>query len=163
RIVAEQLAGTATHRYFPLDLPGPVRRALGAGRPRFFVGVETELWPNFLRALAAGGVPSMIANGRISDRAFRRYRLARPLMARVPVFAMQSEEDAHRIIALGAPAERVVVTGNLKADLGPAPSAVPWEAVLDLGPARPLWVAGSTHRGEEAIVLDVFRRLRARH
>ena len=119
----ESWARVATHRYFPIDLPGPVRRALGAVRPRFFVGMETELWPNFLRALASRGVPSMIANGRISDRSFKRYRLVRPLvarmLARVTVFAMQSEEDARRIIALGAPAERVVVTGNLKTDLVP--------------------------------------------
>ena len=164
RIVAGELGRVATHRYFPIDLPGPVRRALGAVRPRFFVGMETELWPNFLRALASRGVPSMIANGRISDRSFKRYRLVRPLvarmLARVTVFAMQSEEDARRIIALGAPAERVVVTGNLKTDLVPAPSSTDWEALLGLGPDDLLWIAGSTHRGEEAAVLDVFERLR---
>jgi 3-deoxy-D-manno-octulosonic-acid transferase len=164
RIVAGELGRVATHRYFPIDLPGPVRRALGAVRPRFFVGMETELWPNFLRALASRGVPSMIANGRISDRSFKRYRLVRPLVARmlgrVTVFAMQSEEDARRIIALGAPAERVVVTGNLKTDLVPAPSSTDWEALLGLGPDDLLWIAGSTHRGEEAAVLDVFERLR---
>ena len=164
RIVAGELGRVATHRYFPIDLPGPVRRALGAVRPRFFVGMETELWPNFLRALASRGVPSMIANGRISDRSFKRYRLVRPLvarmLARITVFAMQSEEDARRIIALGAPAERVVVTGNLKTDLVPAPSSTDWEALLGLGPDDLLWIAGSTHRGEEAAVLDVFERLR---
>jgi 3-deoxy-D-manno-octulosonic-acid transferase len=166
RIVTEQLGSVATHRYFPLDLPGPVRRALEAVRPRFFVGMETELWPNFLRALAARGVPSMIANGRISDRSFRRYRIVRPLMARilarVSVFAMQSDEDARRIIALGAPSERVVVTGNLKADLTPPPADTPWEELLDLREDTALWIAGSTHRGEEALVLDVFKRLEPR-
>jgi 3-deoxy-D-manno-octulosonic-acid transferase len=118
RVVSGELGGVATHRYFPLDLPGPVRRALDAVRPCFFIGIETELWPNFLRALASRGIPTMIANGRISDRSFRRYRLVRPLVARmlgrVSVFAMQSQEDARRIIALGAPPERVVVTGNIK-------------------------------------------------
>ncbi len=164
RIVAGELGRVATHRYFPIDLPGPVRRALAAVRPRFFVGMETELWPNFLRALASRGVPSMIANGRISDRSFKRYQLVRPLvarmLARITVFAMQSEEDARRIIALGAPAERVVVTGNLKTDLVPAPSSTDWVTLLDLGPDDLLWIAGSTHRGEEAAVLDVFERLR---
>ena len=72
RVVADRLNGKVTHRYFPLDLPGPVRRALAAVKPRFFIGMETELWPNFLRALARRGVPAMIANGRISDRSFRR-------------------------------------------------------------------------------------------
>jgi 3-deoxy-D-manno-octulosonic-acid transferase len=168
RIVAERLAGTAAHRYFPIDLPGPVRRALDAARPRFFIAIETELWPNFLRALARRRIPAMIANGRISDRSFRRYRWVRGLMRRVladvSVFAMQTEEDARRIIALGAPPSRVVVTGNLKTDLvpdaGDATSA--WRERLRLGPDARVWIAGSTHRGEEAIVLDAFLRARTR-
>ncbi len=166
RIVTGELGQIVTHRYFPLDLPGPIGRALGAVRPRFFVGMETELWPNFLRALAQSGVPSMIANGRISDRSFKRYRLVRPLVARmlgrVSVFAMQSEEDARRIVALGAPAERVVVTGNLKTDLVPAPSATDWEGLLGVGAGDLVWIAGSTHRGEEAMILDVHERLQSR-
>ena len=168
RIVADRLAGTAVHRYFPLDLPGPVRRALEAARPRFFIAIETELWPNFLRALARRRIPSMIANGRISDRSFRRYLRVRWLMRRVladvSVFAMQSEEDARRIVALGAPPSRVVVTGNLKSDLVPEaePADAAWRERLGLGATDRLWIAGSTHRGEEAIVLDVFLRARAR-
>jgi len=168
RIVAERLAGTAVHRYFPIDLPGPVGRALDAARPRFFIAIETELWPNFLRALARRRVPAMIANGRISDRSFRRYHWVRGLMRRVladvAVFAMQTEEDARRIIALGAPRERVVVTGNLKSDLLPeaSPDDARWRERLGLGPDARLWIAGSTHRGEEALVLDAFAQARAR-
>jgi 3-deoxy-D-manno-octulosonic-acid transferase len=168
RIVADRLAGTAVHRYFPLDLPRPVRRALEAARPRFFIAIETELWPNFLRALARRRTPAMIANGRISDRSFRRYLRVRWLMRRVladvSVFAMQSEEDARRIVALGAPAERVVVTGNLKSDLVPDADAADtaWRERLGLRATDRLWIAGSTHRGEEAMVLDAFLRARAR-
>ena len=167
RIVAERLAARAVHRYFPVDLPGPVRRALDAARPRFFIAIETELWPNFLRALAARRIPAMIANGRISDRSFRRYHRVRWLMRRVladiAVFAMQSTEDAQRIIALGAPPERVVVTGNLKSDLLPeAPDEAGWRERLGLGERDRLWIAGSTHRGEEAMVLDAFVRAKAR-
>jgi 3-deoxy-D-manno-octulosonic-acid transferase len=167
RIVAERLAGRAVHRYFPVDLPGPVRRAIDAARPRFFIAIETELWPNFLRALAARRIPTMIANGRISDRSFRRYHRVRWLMRRVladvSVFAMQSEEDARRVVALGAPPERVVVTGNLKSDLLPeASDDAVWRQRLGLGPGDRLWIAGSTHRGEEALALDAFVHANAR-
>jgi 3-deoxy-D-manno-octulosonic-acid transferase len=167
RVVEDRLAGRVVHRFFPLDLPGPVRRAVEAVRPRFFIDMETELWPNFLTAISRRRVPSMIANGRVSDRSFRRYRWVRPLMGRilrgVSVFAMQSEEDARRITALGAPAERVFITGSLKADLEPpAASERPWGATLGLEPQAPVWVAGSTHRGEEALVLDVHARLARR-
>jgi len=168
RVVQSELGPVATHRYFPLDLPRPVRRALDAVRPRFFIGLETELWPNFLRALAARGVPAMIANGRISDRSFRRYRLVRPFVARmlggVSVFAMQSREDARRIIELGAPPGRVIVTGNLKADLrvDRGDDGRDWQEWLGRDRGRPLWIAGSTHRGEDEIVLDAFARARAR-
>ena len=169
RIVGERLAGTATHRFFPIDLPGPVRHALDATRPHFFIAIETELWPNFLRALARRGIPAMIANGRISDRSFRRYGWVRGLMRRVlanvSVFAMQTEEDARRIIALGAPPARVVVTGNLKSDLLPdaaGEDAAAWRGRLRLAADARLWIAGSTHRGEETLVLDAFLHARAR-
>jgi len=129
--------------------------------------METELWPNFLGALAGRNVPSMIANGRISDRSFRRYRwvsfLTRRMLGSVTVFGMQSPEDARRIIALGASPERVVVTGSLKTDAEPegAGNRELWEKLLRLAPGERVWVAGSTHRGEEEIVAEVFGRLRA--
>src|SRR5919106_1582618 len=108
RVVRERFAGLARHRYFPLDFPGSARRVIASLEPAFFIGMETELWPNLRRALAARGVPTMIANSRLSDRSFRRYRLVRGAMRRVlshvTVFGMQSDEDARRMIALGAPA-----------------------------------------------------------
>lgn len=166
-IVTGRLGLLATHRYFPVDLPGPVRRALDAVRPRFFIGLETELWPNLLRALASRGIPAMVANGRISDRSFRRYLLVRRFVARmlsqVAVFAMQSQEDARRIVALGAPPERVVVTGNLKADLRAERAGDPvWQRLLRADSRRLLWIAGSTHHGEETAVLDAYQRLKPR-
>ncbi|MBI4241105.1 MAG: 3-deoxy-D-manno-octulosonic acid transferase [Candidatus Rokubacteria bacterium] len=168
-IVRDRLARLATHCYFPLDLPGPIKRALRAISPVFFVALETELWPNFFRELHRRGIPAMVANGRISDRSFRRYRLVRRFMGRllrqIGMFGMQSVEDARRIIALGALPERVVVTGNLKIE--PPPDQVGadslWRRLLGLAGTEPVWVAGSTHRGEEEVVLDALRELQPRY
>jgi 3-deoxy-D-manno-octulosonic-acid transferase len=159
RVVAERLGGVATHRYFPLDFPGAVRRAVAAIDPAFFICMETELWPNVLRELGRRGVPTMIANGRLSDRSYGRYRILRPAMRRVladvRVLAMRSDEDARRVIALGAAPERVVVTGNLKHDAPPDPPGATdlWRRLLGLRDGQRVWVAGSTHRGEEEAVL----------
>lgn len=166
RVVRDRFAGLARHRYFPLDFPGAARRVIASIQPAFFVCMETELWPNVLRVLAARGVPSMIANGRLSDRSFRRYRLVRGAMRRVlgdvTVFAMQSDEDARRVIALGAVPERVVVAGNLKHDPLPDPAGAAdlWHRLLGLGADQPVWIAGSTHRGEDEAVLEAHRQAR---
>ena len=164
RVVQERYAGVASHRFFPLDLPGAVHRAIAAIDPAFFLCIETELWPNTLRALAARGVPTMVANGRLSDRSFRRYRLVGRFMRRVlddvRIFAMQSDEDARRILALGARPERVVVTGNLKHEPVADPPGAPelWQRLLGLGRDHRMWIAGSTHRGEEEQILDAHGR-----
>ena len=164
RLVRERFAGLARHRYFPLDFPGVARRVIASIEPAFFVCMETELWPNLLRLLAARGVPTMIANGRLSDRSFQRYRLVRGTMRRVlgdvTVFAMQSDEDARRVIALGASPERVVVTGNLKHEPLPDPAGAAdlWHRLLGLAAGQPIWIAGSTHRGEDDAVLQAHRR-----
>ena len=164
RLVRERFAPLASHRYFPLDFPPVIRRVVDSITPAFFVCMETELWPNTLRVLAARGVPTMIANGRLSDRSFRRYRMVRTAMKRVladiTVFGMQSAEDARRVIALGAPPERVVVTGNLKAEplADPAGAVDLWHRLLGLAADQPVWIAGSTHRGEEEAVLEAHCR-----
>ena len=103
---------------FPLDLPSVVGRALDRVRPRLVLFSETELWPNFLAALAARRIPAIMVSGRISPRAFARYRrwrwLFAPALDGVRWFCVQSLESARRLVALGAPAARVVVTGSLK-------------------------------------------------
>jgi 3-deoxy-D-manno-octulosonic-acid transferase len=169
RVVRERLGAVAEHRYFPLDLPGAIRRVVDAIDPAFLVCMETELWPNLLRALHSRGVPVMIANGRLSDRSFRRYALVgalmRPMLGPVRVFAMQSQEDARRIVALGACPERVVVTGNMKHDAVPGAAAMVdgWRQRLGLARAQRVWVAGSTHRGEEEAVLEAHAAARGDH
>ena len=165
RVVNERFTGLVTHRFFPLDFPGAVRRSVEAINPAFVVCMETELWPNVLGCLARRGVPVLIANGRVSDRSFPRYRAVRaflrPVLAHVTAFAMQSDEDARRIVALGAPPERVFVTGNLKHDaLGDEPGmADTWRRHLAFTPDTESWIAGSTHRGEDEIVLAAHARL----
>jgi 3-deoxy-D-manno-octulosonic-acid transferase len=167
RVAQARLGDVAALVTFPLDFHGAVRRAVRRVGPRCFVALETELWPNLLRALSRAGVPAVLANGRISDRSYRRYRrvrlLFRRVLADVALFCMQSEEDARRIIALGASPDRVVVTGNLKmeAPAGEAGAERLWRRLLHLGEA-PVVVAGSTHRGEEALVLDAFLAARGR-
>ena len=162
RVARARLPESAATFTFPLDFPGAVRRTVARVEPACFIALETELWPNLLRALRRAGVPAVLANGRISDRSYGRYRRVRGLFRRVlddvALFCMQSEEDARRIISLGARPERVIVTGNLKMEVPPGESGTAelWRRLLHLGPA-PVVVAGSTHRGEEALVLDAFQ------
>jgi 3-deoxy-D-manno-octulosonic-acid transferase len=149
----------------PFDLPGPLGRFLDRLRPSAVVIVETEIWPNLLRLCGRRGIPVLLVNGRISPRAFPRYRLLRPLLARVlpavGLFAVQSEDEARRLRALGAPPDRVRVTGNLKFDL-PEPRAADGEVRRRLGldGAPPLFVAGSTSGGEEAAAAAALAELR---
>ena len=149
--------------YFPLDLPGAMRRAMRAVRPDLIVVMETEIWPNFLRAARKLGTPVAYANGRISNRSFQGFRRWAAPGFRQRVFAdgrlylMQSQEDARRVVALGAPRERVVVTGNLKYDLNPTGenALVSWlEAELKRSGRGPLLVAGSVMAGEDQAVLE---------
>jgi 3-deoxy-D-manno-octulosonic-acid transferase len=158
--------------YFPFDWAFVVRRTLGLVRPRVFIMMETEIWPNLLRLCKKRGVKTVVINGRISSRSFGRYRLVRPLFRRVLAdvdrFCMQSEESARRVIELGADPAKVTVTGSLKFDSLQAPAAPvhgrPRERVLRffrISPNRPVLVVGSTGRGEEAAVLRAFSRIKA--
>ncbi|MBI4735576.1 MAG: 3-deoxy-D-manno-octulosonic acid transferase [candidate division NC10 bacterium] len=167
RAVAEQRLPAKQFVFFPVDLGWAVEPALDRLRPRIVLLTETEIWPNFIRACGARGVPVVLINGRISPRSYPRYRRVRRLFAQVlrgiRLFCMQTAQDAERILLLGAPADRVRVVGNLKYDLptlGAAPDVAGVRARLALSPDRRLIVAGSTHRGEDEVLLEVFRDLR---
>jgi 3-deoxy-D-manno-octulosonic-acid transferase len=158
--------------YFPFDWTFIVRRTLRLVRPRLFVMMETEIWPNLLRECRRRGVKTMMINGRISSRSYPRYRLIRPFFRRVLAdvdrFCVQSEESARRLVELGAEPAHVTVTGSLKFDSLQLPSATPLgrprERVLRffrLSPNRTVLVAGSTLRGEEAAVLGAFARIKS--
>lgn len=155
--------------YFPFDWTFTVRRTLDLVKPRVFLMMETEIWPNMLRECKRRGIKTIVVNGRISYRSFPRYRLVRGFFRHVlediDRFCVQGEETSRRLVSLGADPARITVTGSLKFDsLGgsPTPGRGP-ERVLRffrVPPARPVLVAGSTLRGEEEIVLRAFNRFR---
>ena len=157
---------TITRSYLPLDLPFVFRRFVRALAPGLALVFETEFWPGMLAACARAGVPVVSVNTRISDRSFPRYRATRWFWRRalVPVqrFLAQSEEDAKRLVAIGADPARVVVAGNLKYAV-PAPQvdAKALRARIDPWGARTVLVAASTHAGEEATIARMFHELAA--
>ena len=155
--------------YAPFDWPGPVRSALDTINPSLLVLVETEIWPNLIHEARRRGVRTAMVNGRISPRSHAGYVRIRPFLKRVleeiDLFLMQGDAHADRIRSLGAPGERVRVTGNLKFDSVEAPRT-PEKLRRLLAPesrrGRPLFVAGSTAGGEEELVLAAFHRVRER-
>ena len=169
-MASQHVGGRGLAVYFPLDLRLCVRRALDAMHPRILLLMESELWPTVIRLTRARGVPIAVVNGRISPNAFRRYRMVKPwlrgMLARVDLFLMQSPVDAERILQLGANPTKVHVVGSLKwdASLGSRPTA---EAIrqtaahLNLDGTAWVIAAGSTHRGEETLVLKAVQALRA--
>lgn len=150
------------HSYVPFDLPRALRRFLRRVRPQVCVVLETEIWPHLFTLLARRRIPLMLANARLSPRSFSGYRRVRGAIAgvlsRVALVAAQSDADAERFRALGAP--RVERAGNIKFDLAPPEQerAIGQRWRADVGP-RPVWVAASTHDGEEAAVLAAHRDL----
>ncbi len=153
--------------YFPFDYRFAVRRALRTIRPELVVVVETEIWPTFMDEVRRQRIPSALVNGRISDRSFGRYLALswffRPVLQKFSALCMQSAEDARRITAIGAPAEHVYVTNNLKYDLTPAPLSVTESRALRERYLIPgdtfVIVAGSTHSGEDEPVISACRAL----
>jgi len=165
--IAREIAGADGVFFAPFDFRRPVRRTLDRLRPALLVLVETEIWPNLIHEARRQGARVAMVNGRISPRSFPRYRRLRPLLARVlaevDLFLMQGEAHRERLLEMGAPAERVHVSGNLKYDaLRPPETPEPLRRALgqDGTAPPPLLVAGSTLDGEEAAVLDAFAGLR---
>jgi 3-deoxy-D-manno-octulosonic-acid transferase len=150
--------------YFPLDLPWIVRRYLRLLDPALVVLVESEFWPNLLTACRRATIPVAVVNGRISDRSLPRYLRLRSiwkkLLAGVSILLAQSEEDANRLKAIGAPPGRVQFGGNLKFDVRSAqPAAITTTLRENLASGTRVLVCGSTLEGEEEILLDAFQTL----
>lgn len=167
RLARERLKSASGVFYFPLDSSGAVRRALRGIRPAIVIVMETEIWPNFLREAYEAGVPVVFANARISNRSFARYRRWKFLLEDfftealhyASLFLAQTQEDAARLTEMGAPEERIFVTGNLKYDASPPALGLfgSWLAEQIKTQERwPVVVAGSVVSGEEEAVLAAY-------
>lgn len=158
--------------YFATDLPVIARRVVRQINPVAVLLTECELWPNLLRNLNRKGVPVFVINGRISASSFRGYSKVRPFFRRavqwVDRLFVQAEVDRARLLSLGTPDDRLVVMGSAKYDVAqpdPEGASLARQILVDAGmnPDGPLFVAGSTWPGEEAVLLDIFSRLRSQH
>ncbi|MCB1919403.1 MAG: lipid IV(A) 3-deoxy-D-manno-octulosonic acid transferase [Candidatus Competibacteraceae bacterium] len=166
RQVQETLGEHVRHVYAPYDLPGVVRRFLRQTQPQLAIIMETELWPNLLRQCAMAGIPTLIANARLSERSARGYaripELTASMLQDITLIAAQGEADAERFRVLGAP--RVEVTGNLKYDLKLPDDLLEQGQRLRreyFGKPCPVWIAASTHNGEDEQILRAFAQVRS--
>ncbi len=154
------------HCYLPYDYPGAVKRFLNALRPQLAMVMETEIWPNFINECHNRQIPMIYTNVRLSSRSHKEYlrfkKLFAPALKKVSQFAVQAKADAERLINIGANADTVEVTGSIKFEMTlPASVTEAAQSVRrDLGWERPVWVAGSTHEGEESQVIDAYLKAR---
>jgi 3-deoxy-D-manno-octulosonic-acid transferase len=161
-LIARRLPPGAVHQFVPVDVPRYVRRFLDHWQPDLALVAESEIWPNTVMALDQRQIPLVLVNGRMSDRSFRRWqklpRIIGSLLERFALCLAQTPDDAERLARLGAP--RVLVSGNLKFDSAPPPADPRVVAHLSgLVAGRPLWLAASTHPGEEETIVAVHRAL----
>ncbi|WP_339523262.1 lipid IV(A) 3-deoxy-D-manno-octulosonic acid transferase [Pseudomonas sp. EA_35y_Pfl2_R111] len=161
-----EYAGQVQHCYLPYDLPWAAARFLGRVQPKLAVIMETELWPNHIHQCAKRGIPVALANGRLSERSARGYarfaNLTAPMLAELDLLAVQTALEAERFSSLGARPEYVEVTGSIKFDLTIDPALLNRAAALReqwQATQRPVWIAASTHAGEDEIVLAAHREL----
>lgn len=168
--LARKLFGSESVFYFPLDFAFAVRPYLDAIKPKLVVIAETEFWPNFLRLSHQNGARIAVVNARISDRSWPGYRRFRPLLKTVlsdlDILLAQTEQDRARLIDIGAPAEKIQVSGNLKFDvpLPPPPPVVgSLRTAFESANASPVLVCGSTVQDEERLLLQAFQNILASH
>lgn len=164
-LFADDIAsGRVAHVYAPYDLPDAVARFLGRVQPRLLIVVETELWPNLIHGCARRGVPVLLANARLSEKSARGYRrlsaITAPMLRELDCVVAQNATDGERFVALGLPRERLVVSGSVKFDLAISDELQQRAAQLRvcIG-TRPVWIAASTHAGEDEILLAAQREL----
>lgn len=168
----QKLSNTAAAVFFsPYDLPPAVKRMAARIDPGLVVIIETDIWPNFLAEMQRRNVPVMLVNAKLSDRSFAGYRrvvaFSKCLFGMVTKICCQTREDGARFRRLGVEDDRIVVTGNIKFDQGETPPEPPeithLRTALSSGARRPVWVAGSTHAGEEDILRQALAVVRKKH
>ncbi|VFP87517.1 lipid IV(A) 3-deoxy-D-manno-octulosonic acid transferase [Candidatus Erwinia haradaeae] len=153
------------HVYLPYDLPGSMRRFLKKTRPKLVIIMETELWPNMINLLHSQNIPLIIANARLSERSARSYQkisiFMKPLFQTITLIAAQNKEDSARFIKLGVKQSNIVITGNLKFDIHITSEMTKNSKKLrrQWASSRPIWIATSTHHGEEKIILETHKKL----
>jgi 3-deoxy-D-manno-octulosonic-acid transferase len=162
-VAGDKLKGLADVIYLPFDLKGPISRGVEIIKPDILVIMETEIWPNLIKLTSDKGVPVVIINGRISDSSFQNYLKIKGMLSKVfpsvTKFCMQDDSYASKIRALGVEDEKITVTGNFKFDLSLKDSLPAWTSQLK----GPVIVAGSTHRGEDEMVLKAYIELRKKY
>jgi 3-deoxy-D-manno-octulosonic-acid transferase len=163
RIAAQRLPAGVLHQFVPLDVPNFVEAFFDHWRPNLALIAESEFWPNLITEGRRRGIPFVVVNGRLSDRSYGRWRLARgtakALLSRIDLCLAQESEIADRFEQLGA--KQVITTGNLKFDMPPPPAEPAQLSTLERAMRnRPIVLAASTHPGEEAIVIDAHLRIR---
>ncbi|MBI5450313.1 MAG: lipid IV(A) 3-deoxy-D-manno-octulosonic acid transferase [Gammaproteobacteria bacterium] len=165
-LIRKQLGETVYHCFMPYDLPSMTGRLIRQVHPRALIVMETEIWPNLFRLCQRHHIPVLMANTRLSEHSAHRYRragqLTRDTLRCVSLLAVQTAAEAQRLRALGASTETIRVTGNIKFDLDLPPSLYEEAQALrqQVGEQRPVWIAASTHEGEDALLLQAHQLIR---
>jgi len=163
--VKQYFGESVRHLYIPYDLPVAVKHFISVIEPSILIVMETELWPNLFHYCHATNIPVVVVNARMSEKSAKGYHrfssLTRPMLENISLIVAQGKKDAERLIALGADSNKVNVTGNLKFDIHLPHSVTEQAQALRryLSVNRPVWIAASTHEGEEKIILDAFDKV----
>lgn len=163
--VKQRFGNDVIHAYIPYDYPGAVSRFFKNMNPRIAIIIETELWPNLVAACKKRSIPICLLNARLSEKSARGYRriswLVKPMLAKINAIAVHAKADADRFIALGAKKENVSISGSIKYDMNVPAGLVEKSALLreELGRDRFVWIAASTHEGEDEVILSAHEKL----
>ena len=167
--VKQYFADSVTHLYLPYDLPVSVKHFISVIDPSILIVMETELWPNLFHYCQVKNIPVIVANARMSEKSAKGYQrfssLTRSTLENISLVIAQGKKDAERMIMLGADEDKVIVTGNLKFDIHLPHSVTEQAQALRryFSVNRPVWIAASTHAGEEKIILDAFDKVLQQH